>query len=74
MSCISLINLEDLKVFINNKVRIITPPEEIDTEYVGKQLCFAPGEHGSSGSYLMVGLSPGFHVSYVLEGHTSRNP
>jgi len=66
MTIITLSNPEDMKLFIRDAIHINTPPEMAEDEYVALQLCLAPGEPGTPGAYLLLGLSSGSRYHMCL--------
>jgi len=48
---------EDLKVLIMEGINKIYPPGNVPREYEAICLCLAPGEPGTHGHYLLMGLS-----------------
>ncbi len=57
MTCAPLTNPEDLKVLIKEGLVKICPPALVPKEYEALPLRLVPGDTGSHGDYLAVGLS-----------------
>jgi hypothetical protein len=57
MTCAPLTAPEDLKVLIKEALIKICPPTHVPKEYEALQFCLSPGEPGTRGNYLWVGLS-----------------
>ena len=56
MTCSTLAYLEDLKIFIREGISKLCPPGIVAREYDFIQLVLSPGELGTQGRYLLVGL------------------
>jgi len=57
MKCAPLTTMEDLKVLIKEGLVKICPPALVPKEYKALQFRPVPGEAGTHGDYLAVGLS-----------------
>ena len=49
---------EDLKILIRENIAKLCPPGIVAREYDAIQFVLSPGELGTQGRYLLVGLSP----------------
>ncbi len=58
MTCAPLIVPEDLKLLLKKGMAKLCPPGIVPREYEALQFCLSPGEPGTHGHYLLVGLSP----------------
>ncbi len=58
MTCSPLSHPEDLKPMIYAAIKAITPPEEFEVDYASLKFSLANGELGTSGDYMLMGLSP----------------
>ena len=74
MTCIPLPSPEDLKVLIKEAIYVVTPSEEADSEYAALLFRLALGEHGPTGSYLLLGLSPGSRYHMCLRDIVLTQP
>ena len=57
MTCAPLTFPEDLKLLFKEGLAKLCPPSIITREYEAIQFCLSPGEPGTQGHYLLVGLS-----------------
>ncbi len=64
MICAPLTFPEDLKLLLKEGLAKLCPPGIVPREYEAMQFCLSPGEPGTQGHYLLVGLSilSGAHV------------
>ncbi len=58
MSCIPLSHPKDLKPMIYAAIKASTPPEESKEDYASLKFSLTNGEQGTSGDYMLLGLSP----------------
>ena len=57
MTCAPLTFPEDFKLLLKEGLAKLCPPGIVPREYEAKQFCLSPGEPGTQGHYLMVGMS-----------------
>jgi hypothetical protein len=57
MTSAPLTVLEDLKILLKKGLSKLCPPWIVSREYEALQFCLSPGETGTHGHYLLVGLS-----------------
>ena len=57
ITCAPLTFFEDLKLLLMKGLAKLCPPCIVPREYAALQFCLSPGEPGTQGHYLLVGLS-----------------
>jgi len=57
MNCAPLAFPEDLKLLLKDGMAKLCPIGIVPREYEALQFCLSPGEPGTPGNYLLVGLS-----------------
>jgi len=57
MTCAPLTFPEDLKLLLKKGLAKLCPPGMVSREYEAMQFCLSPGEPGTQGCYLLIGLS-----------------
>ncbi len=64
MTCAPLNFPGDLKFLLKEGIAKLCPQGSVPREYEALQFCLSPGEHGTQGHYLLVGLSTlsGLHM------------
>ena len=64
MTCAPLTYPEDLKLLLKEGLTKLCPIGIVPREYEALQFCLSPGEPGTHGHYLLVGMStlPGAHM------------
>ena len=66
MTCFTLTYHEDLKILIREGIAKLCPPGIVAREYDSLQSVLSPGELGTQGCYLLVGLSSSSSVHLRL--------
>ena len=66
MTCSTLSNPEDMKLLLRGAITLITTANQAEDEYAALQFFLAPGEQGTPGAYLLLGLSPGSRYHMCL--------
>jgi hypothetical protein len=66
MTCITLSNPENMKPLLRTAIKVITPLKLEEDEYAAHKFCLVLGEPGTTGAYMLPGLSPGSRYHMCL--------